>query len=198
MAVLIKYADYQKAYFIAHIYAPVHYDWLCLFFHEETISFLSARVVLICTLRKSNKRERNQTFARLLWGRCQSKKTKVAVTRLSPDFRQTTARLVPDICQTAARLPPDWCQTGARLFFLHGFLDNFFYIHFSLFEKKNNFFLIFESHFLRERLIYRLKSLTTYNTHWRLYLVNILRDYLHELKKKKKIYKNSSVFVVSW
>ena len=50
-----------------------------------------------------------------------------------------------------------------------------------IFEVK--IFLIFESRFLREYLIYRLKILTIYYTYWRLYLVKISRDYLHLFKK---------------
>ena len=44
---------------------------------------------------------------------------------------------------------------------------------------------IFESRFLGEYLIYRLEILTSYCTNWRLYVVNISRDYLHLFFRKK-------------
>ena len=46
-------------------------------------------------------------------------------------------------------------------------------------QKKN-----FESCFFREYLIYRLEILTSYCTNWRLYVVNISRDYLRFFRKK--------------
>ena len=48
---------------------------------------------------------------------------------------------------------------------------------------------IFESRFLREYLIDRLKLLTSYCTYWRLYVVKISRDYLHLFSRKNNFWK---------